>query len=95
MNAFNLFHIQGHIRKRDLMMSRVGVYISVIIVLCHSIRLVPNFWEFWTRVMVKEVINTLELETNICEDFIITEKSPSRTFSLLLLFASLFLMPSL
>ena len=26
-------------------MSRVGVYISVIIVLCHSIRLVPNTWE--------------------------------------------------
>ena len=62
MNAFNLFHIQGHIRKRDLMMSRVGVYISVIIVLCHSIRLVPNFWEFWTRVApveLKEVTNTL------------------------------------
>ena len=62
MNAFNLFYIQGHIRKRDLMMSRVGVYISVIIVLCHSIRLVPNFWEFWTRVApieLKEVTNTL------------------------------------
>ena len=52
--------VQGHIRKRDLMMSRVGVYISVIIVLCHSIRLVPNFWEFWTRVApveLKEVTN--------------------------------------
>ena len=37
-------------------MSRVGVYISVIIVICHSIRLVPNTWELLQRqTMVNEV----------------------------------------
>ena len=38
------------------MMSRVGVYISVIIVLCHSIRLVPNTWELVQRHTVREEV---------------------------------------
>ena len=38
------------------MMSRVGVYISVIIVFCHSIRLVPNTWELIQRKTVNEEV---------------------------------------
>lgn len=37
-------------------MSRVGVYISVIIVFCHSIRLVPNTWELIQRTAVNEEV---------------------------------------
>lgn len=40
---------QGHIRKKDVLMSKVGVYISIVIVFCHSIRLIPNTWEFSER----------------------------------------------
>ena len=39
------------------MMSRVGVYISVIIVVCHSIRLVPNTWELVQRQIVVRSAN--------------------------------------
>ena len=39
------------------MMSRVGVYISVIIVVCHSIRLVPNTWELVQRQTVVRSVN--------------------------------------
>jgi len=33
------------IRKREVVISRVSVYIVVIIVSCHTIRIVPNMWE--------------------------------------------------
>ena len=49
--------VQGHIRRKDVLMSRVGVYISVIIVLCHSIRLVPNTWELLQRQTVDRGVN--------------------------------------
>ena len=49
--------VQGHIRRKDVLMSRVGVYISVIIVLCHSVRLVPNTWELLQRQTVDRGVN--------------------------------------
>ena len=36
---------QKLIRKREVQISRVTVYIVIIIVACHSIRLVPTLWE--------------------------------------------------
>ena len=41
--------LQGYIRKKDVQMSRLGVYISIVIVLCHSLRLLPNTWEMIQR----------------------------------------------
>ena len=41
--------LQGYIRKKDVQMSRLGVYISIVIVLCHSVRLLPNTWELIQR----------------------------------------------
>ena len=41
--------VQGYIRKKDVQMSRLGVYISIVIVLCHSVRLLPNTWELIQR----------------------------------------------
>ena len=37
--------LQKTLRKREVQLSRIGVYIVVIIVSCHTIRIVPNFWE--------------------------------------------------
>ena len=36
---------QKLIRKREVLISQVTVYIVIIIVTCHSIRLVPTLWE--------------------------------------------------
>ena len=33
------------IRKREVLLSRISVYIVIIIVSCHTIRIVPNVWE--------------------------------------------------
>ena len=38
-------YFQKLIRKREVQISRVTVYIVIIIVTCHSIRLVPTIWE--------------------------------------------------
>ena len=37
--------LQKTLRKREVQLSRIGVYIVMIIVSCHTIRIVPNFWE--------------------------------------------------
>ena len=55
-------------------MSRVGVYISIIIVVCHSIRLVPNTWELVQRQTVvrsvnevsSSIISFLKLLNSVC-----------------------------
>ena len=44
--SFSLFfHFQTIIRKREVVISRVSVYIVVILVSCHTIRIIPNVWE--------------------------------------------------
>ena len=40
----NLFP-QKVVRKREVQLSRINIYIVVILVLCHSIRILPNTWE--------------------------------------------------
>ena len=32
-------------RKRQVLLSRINIYIVIIIVSCHTIRIVPNVWE--------------------------------------------------
>ena len=39
------FLLQTIIRKREVVISRVSVYIVVILVSCHTIRIIPNVWE--------------------------------------------------
>ena len=33
------------IRKREVLISKVSIYIVIIIVMCHSVRLIPTIWE--------------------------------------------------
>ena len=33
------------VRKREVLISKVSIYIVIIIVLCHSVRLIPTIWE--------------------------------------------------
>ena len=39
------FLSQTIIRKREVVISRVSVYIVVILVSCHTVRIIPNIWE--------------------------------------------------
>ena len=39
------FLFQTIIRKREVVISRVSVYIVVILVSCHTVRIIPNIWE--------------------------------------------------
>jgi hypothetical protein len=39
------FFLQTTLRKREVQLSRISVYIVVIIVTCHTIRIIPNTWE--------------------------------------------------
>ena len=32
-------------RKREVLLSRISLYIVIIIVSCHTVRIVPNVWE--------------------------------------------------
>ena len=48
-------------------MSRVGVYISVIIVICHSIRLVPNTWELLQRHTVVRGVNEVSCRISVVD----------------------------
>ena len=51
---------QKLIRKREVLISRVTVYIVIIIVTCHSIRLVPTLWE---------IVETIRQSGRISEEF--------------------------
>ena len=48
-------------------MSRVGVYISVIIVICHSIRLVPNTWELLQRQTMVRGVNEVSCRISVAD----------------------------
>ena len=50
-------------------MSRVGVYISVIIVICHSIRLVPNTWELLQRQTVDRGVNEVSYRISVADPY--------------------------
>ena len=47
------------IRKREVLISRVTVYIVIILVTCHSIRLVPTIWE---------IVQTVRLHWGMTEE---------------------------
>ena len=42
------------IRKREVLVSKVSMYIVIIIVLCHSVRLIPTIWEISRTFLEKE-----------------------------------------
>ena len=57
--------LQKTLRKREVQLSRISVYIVVIIVTCHTIRIVPNTWE------IAQTFNGENQEvrtTTICHD---------------------------
>ena len=44
ISTFNIFP-KKLTRKREVLISKVSMYIVIIIVLCHSVRLIPTIWE--------------------------------------------------
>ena len=41
--------LQRTLRKREVTLSRINIYIVYIIVSCHTIRIIPNAWEIVHR----------------------------------------------
>ena len=42
--SLNLY-LQKNVRKREVLLSRISVYIVVLMVSCHTVRIIPNIWE--------------------------------------------------
>ena len=38
-------YLQKNVRKREVLLSRISVYIVVLMVSCHTVRIIPNIWE--------------------------------------------------
>ena len=38
-------YLQKNVRRREVLLSRVSVYIVVLMVSCHTVRIIPNIWE--------------------------------------------------
>ena len=50
------FRKEKSIRKREVLLSRISVYIVVLMVSCHTVRIVPTIWE---------IVQTLTMETEV------------------------------
>ena len=44
MPHLNLY-LQKNVRTREVLLSRISVYIVVLMVSCHTVRIIPNIWE--------------------------------------------------
>ena len=45
----NILYSQRTLRKREVTLSRINIYIVYIIVSCHTVRIIPNAWEIVHR----------------------------------------------
>jgi hypothetical protein len=45
--------LQKNVRRREVLLSRVSVYIVVLMVSCHTVRIIPNIWE---------IVQTLDMD---------------------------------
>ena len=36
---------EKNVRKREVVLARISVYIVVLMVSCHTVRIIPNIWE--------------------------------------------------
>ena len=64
-------YLQKTLRKREVQLSRISVYIVVVIVTCHTIRIVPNTWEISQTFIgeIDEVIDFYSEEYNLYRNF--------------------------
>ena len=47
-------YLQKNVRRREVLLSRISVYIVVLMVSCHTVRIIPNIWE---------ILQTLNIDT--------------------------------
>ena len=52
--------MQKNARKREVLLARISVYIMVLMVSCHTVRLVPTVWEIVQTV-------TMDTETQVLD----------------------------
>ena len=52
--------MQKNARKREVLLARISVYIMVLMVSCHTVRLVPTIWEIVQTV-------TMDTETQVLD----------------------------
>ena len=50
------------IRKREVLISKVSIYMVIIIVLCHSVRLIPTIWEISQTFLEGEEVKSIWLK---------------------------------
>ena len=64
-------YLQKTLRKREVQLSRISLYIVVVIVTCHTIRIVPNTWKISQTFIGEndEVIDFYSEENTLCCNF--------------------------
>jgi hypothetical protein len=45
---------ERNVRKREVLLARISVYIVMLMVVCHSVRIIPTVWE---------IVQTLTMDT--------------------------------
>ena len=65
-------------RKREVLLSRINVYITVLMVSCHTVRIIPTVWDFVqtvkmdtdTQVRDNQEVQTENSTQNTLKDFL-------------------------
>ena len=52
----NTMRKERNIRKREVLLSRISVYIVVLMVSCHTVRIIPTIWEI-VQTLTKDAEN--------------------------------------
>ena len=47
---------EKNVRKREVLLARISVYIVVLMVSCHTVRIIPTVWE---------IVQTLNMDTEV------------------------------
>ena len=56
------FRKEKSIRKREVLLSRISVYIVVLMVSCHTVRIVPTIWEIVQTLSTDTEVGDMEVE---------------------------------
>ena len=47
------------LRKREVLNSHISLYIALVTLVCHSIRLIPTLWEIYQRLRLQDEVEIL------------------------------------
>jgi hypothetical protein len=61
-------YLQKNVRKREVLLSRVSVYIVVLMVSCHTVRIIPNIWEIVQTLNMDTEAQVGDIQPEICTE---------------------------